>query len=344
MFMKKKSFISSAILLSSAICSLAQSHYKPIKKISVEGEGGWDLLTVDESASRLFLSHKTVVQVVDVKSGKLLATIPDTKGVHGIALASDLNKGYISNGKDSSVTVFDLKTLAVLKKIQVTGLNPDAILYDAFTHNVFVYNARTLNATVIDAKTDKIITTIPFVGNPELSVSDGKGKVYVNIEDKSKVCEINASTLKIDHTWDIAPGEEPTGIAIDKETDRLFIVCANKLMVIMDAKTGHVITTLPIGEGVDGAAFDPVKKRAYSSNGDGTLTVVQEENANTFSVLENVTTQKGARTIAIDSKTHHVYLPTAEFGATPEPTTANPHPRAAIKPGSFVVLDIEPNP
>jgi DNA-binding beta-propeller fold protein YncE len=341
--MKKKSFISSAILLSSVICSIAQSNYKPIKKISVEGEGGWDLLTVDESTSRLFLSHKTVVQVVDVKNGKLLGTIPETKGVHGIALAGDLNKGYISNGKDSSVTIFDLKTLAVIKKVQVTGLNPDAILYDEFTHNVFVYNAKTLNATVMNAKTDKIISTISFPGNPELSVSDGKGKVFVNIEDKSKVCEINASTLKIDHTWDITPGEEPTGIAIDKETDRLFIVCANKLMVILDAKTGHVITSLPIGEGVDGAAFDPVKKRAYSSNGDGTLTVVQEENANTFKVLENVPTQKGARTIAIDSKTHHVYLPTAEFGAVPEPTAENPHPRAAIKPGSFVVLDIEPN-
>jgi DNA-binding beta-propeller fold protein YncE len=342
--MKKAFFIFSAILVTCATHSIAQSNYKPIKKISVEGDGGWDLLTVDESTGRLFLSHKTVVQVVDVKSGKLLGTIPDTKGVHGITLANDLNKGYISNGKDSSVTIFDLKTLTVLKKVQVTGLSPDAILYDAFTHNVFVYNAKTSNATVIDAKTDKIVSTIPFIGNPELSVNDGKGKVYVNIEDKSKVCVINSGTLKIEHTWDLAPGEEPTGIAIDKENSRLFIACANKLMVILDATTGHLITSLPIGEGVDGAAFDPIKKRAYSSNGDGTLTVIQEADANTFSVLENVRTQKGARTIAIDSKTHHVYLPTADFGPTPEPTAENPHPRATLKPGSFVVLDIEPEP
>jgi DNA-binding beta-propeller fold protein YncE len=282
------------------------------------------------------------MQVVDVKNGKLLATIPDTKGVHGIALADDLNKGYISNGKDSSVTIFDLRTLAVLKKIQVTGSNPDAILYDEFTHNIFVFNARTLNATVIDAKTNKIIHTISFIGNPELSVNDGKGKVYVNIEDKSKVCVISSTTLKIEQTWDLAPGEEPTGIAIDKENSRLFIVCANKLMVILDAKTGRMITTLPTGDGSDGAAFDPIKKRVYSSNGDGTLTVIQEENANTFRLLENVVTQKGARTIAIDSKTHHVYLPTAEFGPVPEPTAENPHPRATIIPGTFVILDIEP--
>lgn len=340
--MKKIVVISFAVLFSSATLSIAQSHYQPIRKISVEGDGGWDLLTVDEASGRLFLSHKTVVQVVDVKTGKLTGTIPDTKGVHGITLAADLNKGYISNGKDSSVTIFDLNTLAVLKKIQVTGRNPDAILYDAFTHRVFVYNAATLNATVIDAKTDKIISTIPFIGNPELSVANGKGKVFVNLEDKSKVCVINSTTLKLEETWDIAPGEEPTGIAIDKENDRLFIVCANKLMVIMDAKTGRVITSVPIGRGVDGAAFDAISKRAYSSNGDGTLTVVQEENPNTFKVLENIVTQKGARTIAIDSKTQHLYLPTAEFGPAPEPTAENPQPRAAVKPGSFVVLDIEP--
>ena len=340
--MRKIFFISSAMLVSCAIHSIAQSNYKPIKKINVEGEGGWDLLCIDEATNRLFLSHKNVMQVVDVKTGKLIGSVADTKGVHGIALANDLNKGYISNGKDSSVTIFDLKTLTAIKKIQVTGSNPDAILYDEFSHNVFVFNARTLNASVIDAKTDKIIRTIPFIGNPELSVNDGKGKVFVNIEDKSKVCVINSSTLMIEQTWDLSPGEEPTGIAIDKENSRLFIVCANKLMVIMDAKTGHVITTMPTGDGTDGAAFDPIKKRAYSSNGDGTLTVIQEENANTFKVLENVTTQKGARTIAIDSKTHHVYLPTAEFGPAPEPTTENPHPRATIKPGTFVILDIEP--
>jgi DNA-binding beta-propeller fold protein YncE len=341
--MKTTVSISFALMLSCTTNLNAQSHYKPIKKINVEGEGGWDLLTMDVTTNRLFLSHKSIVQVVDVKSGKLLGTIQDTKGVHGITIAGDLNKGYISNGKDSSVTVFDLKTLAVLKKIQVTGRNPDEILYDEFSHRVFVYNAQTSNTTVIDAKTDKIIKTISFIGNPELSVSDGKGKVFVNIEDKSKVCLINSTTLEIEQTWDISPGEEPTGIAMDKENNRLFIVCGNKLMVIMDSKTGHLITSLPIGDGVDGAAFDPALKRAYASTGEGKLTVVQEEDANTFKILENVTTQKGARTLAIDTKTHHVYLPTAEFGSVPEPTKDNPHPRAAIQPGTFVVLDIEPS-
>lgn len=193
------------MLVSCAIHSIAQSNYKPIKKINVEGEGGWDLLCIDEATNRLFLSHKNVMQVVDVKTGKLIGSVADTKGVHGIALANDLNKGYISNGKDSSVTIFDLKTLTAIKKIQVTGSNPDAILYDEFSHNVFVFNARTLNASVIDAKTDKIIRTIPFIGNPELSVNDGKGKVFVNIEDKSKVCVINSSTLMIEQTWDLSP-------------------------------------------------------------------------------------------------------------------------------------------
>jgi YVTN family beta-propeller protein len=280
------------------------------------------------------------VQVLDVKTGKTLATIPDTKGVHGIALAKDLNKGFISDGKDTAVTVFDLKTFKTTDKIKVTGANPDAILFDPFTHRIFTFNGRGNNATVIDAGTNKVIGTIPLAGKPEFAVTDGKGKVYVNIEDLSKICQINPKTMTVEQTWPIAPGEGPSGLALDNQTHRLFSVC-DKLMVVVDALTGKVITSLPIGDRVDGVAFDPATKCAYSSNGDGTMTVVKEVNENTFKVLENVATQKGARTITIDKSTHKIYLPTAQFGDTPEATKENPHPRPAIKPGSFVILEVE---
>jgi DNA-binding beta-propeller fold protein YncE len=318
-----------------------KSEYKIENKFSLEGVGGWDYLTVDDSTGRLFVSHGTVVQVVDVKDGKTLATISDLKGVHGIAIVPEFNKGFITCGKDSSVTIFDLKTYSKLAYVKVTGANPDAILYDSFSKKVFIYNGRTSNATVMDASTNKIVETIALSGKPEFSVSDGNGKVYVNIEDKSEVTMINSSTLKVEQTWPVKPGEEPTGLALDNVTHRLFVV-TDKLMIILDAQNGKVITTLPIGENVDGCVFDPRLKRAYSSNGDGTMTVVQEENANSFKILQTVATQKGARTICVSSKTHHIYLPAAEYGVTPEKTKENPNPRPTIKPNSFVVLDIVP--
>ncbi len=324
-----------------SIAQTGKSNYKIVNTFHVEGEGGWDYLTMDESTGRLFVSHATQVQVLDVKTGKVIGAIPDTKGVHGIALANDLNKGFISNGKDSSVTVFNLLTLAYITKIKVTGSNPDAILYDSFTHHVFTFNGRSSNSTVIDATTLKVIETIPLAGKPEFSLTDGKGKVFVNIEDKSLICVINSTTLKVEQSWPLAPGEEPSGLALDNSSHRLFSVCDNKNMVIMDAENGKIVSTLTIGDRVDGVAFDPIKKRAYSSNGDGTVTVVQEENPTTFKVLENIATQKGARTIAVDTKTHHIYLPTAEYEAAPPATTENPHPRTSVKPGTFVILDIE---
>jgi len=315
--------------------------YKISNKFSIEGDGSWDYLTMDDSTHHLFISHGTITQVLDVTTGKLAGTIKDTKGVHGIAIAKDLNKGFISNGKDTSVTVFDLKTLTTIEKVKVTGKNPDAILYDPFSHRVFTFNGRSSNATVIDAKTDKVLGTITLEGKPEFAVSDGNGKIYVNIEDKSKICEIDPITMKVEQTWSIAPGEEPSGLALDNKTHRLFSV-TDKLMVIMDALTGKVITTLPIGDRVDGVAFDPEKKIAYSSNGDGTITAVKEENENTFKVIATIKTQTGARTITIDLLTHKIYLPTAEFGETPKATTENQHPRPAIKPGTFVILEVEP--
>jgi DNA-binding beta-propeller fold protein YncE len=226
--------------------------------------------------------------------------------------------------------------------MNIGARNPDAILYDPYTQRVFTFNGGSSNSTVMNAQTNEVIGTIPLDGKPEFPVTDGNGKVYVNIEDKNMIAVIDPTAMFVEQQWSIAPGESPSGIALDNENHRLFSVCGNKMMVIVDAQNGNIITTLPIGERVDGAAFDPVLKRAYSPNGEGTLTVVEEVNKDTFKVLENVTTQKGARTIAIDSKTHHIFLPTAEFGPAPEPTTDNPRPRPSIIPDSFVILDIEP--
>jgi len=325
-----------AVVIFSSFSLHAQSDYAIASRIQVEGNGGWDYISVDQANGRLFVSHSTVAQAIDIKTGKLAGTIPDTKGIHGIAIAADLNKGFTSNGRDTSVTVFNLKTLEVITKIKVTGMNPDAILYDPFTQKVFTFNGRSSNATVIDAKENKVVATIALDGKPEFPVTDGKGKIYVNIEDKSVINVINSTTFKVEKRWPIAPGEEPSGLAFDLETHRLFSVCGNKLMVITDSETGKVIASLPIGDRCDGVAFDPETKRVYSSNGEGTITVVQEVNSDTFKVLETIKTQAGARTITIDKATHHLYLPTAEFEAA---TAANGRP--AIKPNTFVILDIE---
>jgi YVTN family beta-propeller protein len=335
--MKKSAFLTGIVaLMINCVGIYGQSHYKILNKFSQPGDGFWDYIAVDESHGRLFMSHSTMVQVADAKTGKLVGVIPDTKGVHGTAIATDLNKGFTSNGRDSSLTVFNLTSLEVIKKIKVNGQNPDAILYDAFSKRVFTGNGRSASFSVIDAVNNLEIATIPLDGKPEAIVTDGKGKIYVNIEDKSLIEEIDATSLKVLSHWPVSPGEEPSGLALDDLNHRLFSVCGNKLMIILDAITGRVITTLPIGEGCDGAAFDPSNNRAYSSNGDGTLTVVQEANANSFSVLENFPTQRGARTIALDKTSHHIYLPTAEF----EPAPAGGG-RPAIKPGTFVVLDVE---
>ncbi|HAH23187.1 MAG TPA: hypothetical protein DCL77_05415 [Prolixibacteraceae bacterium] len=330
------SIICIIVLLSNSKQVSAQPGYKVINQIHLEGDGGWDYLSVDETTDRLYVSHSSMALVVDLKTGKQVGKIPNTNGIHGIAVVNSLNKGFTSNGRDSSVTVFDLKTLEITGKIKVTGKNPDAILYDAFSQKLFTFNGGSSSATVIDPKLNKEIGTISLDGKPEFPASDGNGKIYVNIEDKSEISVINSTTLKVEKTWSIAPGEEPSGLALDNETHRLFSVCGNKLMVISDAEAGKVVTTLPIGDRCDGVAFDPSLKRAYSSNGEGTITVVQEENKDQFKVVETIVTQKGARTIAVDKRNHHLYLPTAEF----EPAQGNGRP--AMKPGTFVVLEVAP--
>ena len=341
--MKKVFFILSGLIL--ALFSLngqdKASGYKIVQRIHLEGDGFWDYLNADDATGMLYVSHGKMVNVVDLNTGKSVASITDVNGVHGIAIAQEFNKGFISNGADSNVTVFNLKDFTIIGKIPVTGRNPDAIMYEPFSKTIITWNGRSSNATVIDAKTDKVIQTIPLAGKPEASVSDGKGKVYVNIEDKSEVCMINAKTWKVEQTWSISPGEEPSGLALDNENHRLFSA-TDKLMVVLDAETGKVVTTIPTGGRVDGAGFDPGLKRAYSSCGEGVLTVVQEDNKNSFKVLENVPTQVGARTISVSAKTHRIYLPTAEFGPTPEKTADNPRPRPTLKPGTFTVLVLEP--
>jgi len=315
----------------------AQSNYTIVRKIPVGGEGGWDYITVDGAASRIYASHATTAVVVDIKTGNIIGSIPDTKGIHGIALAQEINRGYTSNGRDSSVTIFDLTTLKTIQILKVTGANPDCIMFDPFSKKIFTFNGRSSNASVIDIKTNKVVATIPLDGKPEFAASDGKGNIFVNIEDKSVINVIDSKDFKLIHNWSIAPGEEPSGLALDNETHRLFSVCSNKMMVVTDAQTGKVITTLPIGDRCDGVAFDPAKKLIYSSNGEGTITVMQEVNANTFKVLETVQTMPGAKTIAVDKITHHLYLPTAEFGVA-----AQGQRRPPILPNTFMVLDIEP--
>jgi YVTN family beta-propeller protein len=335
-----KKIIISLLIIASVSSSYSQT-YKVSKKISISGDEGWDYLAVDEVNQHLFVSHGSVVNVVDLKSNKTITTIPDTKGVHGIAIANDLNKAFISNGKDNSVTIVNLKTFELIDKVTIESQKPDAILYDQFSKKVLTYNANSNDATVIDATTNKVIKTIPLGGKPEFSVTNSKGLIYVNIEDKNEIKTIDANKLEVTATWSIAPGDEPSGLAIDLETNRLFSVCGNNLMVIVDASNGKLIKTLPIGEGCDGVVFDANKKLAFSSNGDGTITVVKEENANDFKVLQTVKTQKGARTIALNKTTHQLYLPTADFGTKPEPTKDNPKPRASLMSKSFVVLVVK---
>ena len=310
-----------------SVCRLAAT-------IQLAGDGGWDYLSVDEVNQKLFVSHGTQVNVADLKTGEQIAIIPETNGVHGIAIANDLNKAFISCGKDSSVSVIDLINFKLVAKILGTGKNPDAILYDSFSKKVFTFNGRSSNATVIDAITYKVITNIPLSGKPEFSQTDGKGKIYVNIEDKSTIAVISSVMLKVEKEWSIAPGEEPSGLALDNVNHRLFSVCSNKMMTISDAIAGKVITTLPIGDGCDGVTFDSITKRIYSSNGEGTMTVVQQISADQYKVLENFPTQQGARTIAVNKTTHHLYLSTGEY----LPGTG----RRPVKPNSFKVLDIEP--
>jgi DNA-binding beta-propeller fold protein YncE len=308
-----------------------------IKTFKVGGEGGWDYLEVDPEARHLFISRGTHVIVLDADSGKTVGDIPDTPGVHGIALAPDLGRGFTSNGREGSVTIFDLKTLKTISKVQDVGQNPDAILYDPATKRAFTFNGRSHDATAIDGATGKVVGRIPLAGKPEFAVTTRAGEIFVNIEDKSELTAIDPQSLKVKATWPLAPCEGPSGLAIDVKNRRLFAGC-DKKMAVVNADSGKVITTLPIGDGVDADRFDPDNGFAYASCGEGVLTVVHEDSPEKFSVVQNVTTERGARTMALDTKRHNVYLVTAKFGPRPAATAQDPHPWPAIVPDSFVVL------
>ena len=311
--------------------------YHVIKTYKLGGDGGWDYLTFDSASRRLFISRATHVMVIDADSGKSLGDIPDTPGVHGIALAPDLGRGFISNGREGTVTIFDLKSLKSLGKVKV-GDNPDAILFDSATKRVFTFNGHSHDASAIDAGKGTVVGTIKLDGKPEFAVSDGKGEIFVNLEDKSQLLALDPNKLEVKSRWPLAPCSEPSGLALDGKNRRLFSGCDNKLMAIVNADSGKLITTVPIGGGVDAAAFDPETNLAFASCGEGVLTVVREQSANNFSVAENVPTQEGARTMALDPKTHQVFVVTAKFGPPPAPTAEQPHPRHTILPDSFVVL------
>jgi len=314
------------------------SGYHLMKKITLGGDGGWDCLSVDTQGRRLFISRSSHVMVVDEDSGKVIGDIANTTGVHGIAVVSEVGKGYTSNGRDSSVTIFDLKTLKPLGQVKV-GSNPDIIIYDPASKRVFTFNGGSRDATAIDTKDGKVAGTIPLDGRPEFAVADESGHIFVNLEDKNQVVSLDSRKLSIENRWPLAPGEEPTGIAMDRQHQRLFAACANNLMVVMNSENGKVVASLPIGSGVDGIAFDADRSLAFSSNGDGTLSVIHEDSPDKFSVVDTVVTQKGARTMALDPITHRVFTVTAEFGDTPAPTADHPHPRPSIVPGSFVLLE-----
>jgi DNA-binding beta-propeller fold protein YncE len=314
--------------------------YHVSKTYKLGGEGGWDYLTIDPATRHLYLSRSTHVVVIDADSGKPVAVIPDTPGVHGIALAPEFARGFISNGREGTVSVFDLASLRVLSKITV-GQNPDAILYDPASKRVFTFNGRSHDSTAIDAAKGTVIGTIKLNGKPEFAVSDEQGKVFVNLEDSSQLLALDPNKLEVKSRWPLAPCEEPSGLAIDRKHRRLFSACGNKLMAMVDAESGKVISTLPIGEGVDAAAFDPETALAFASCGEGVLTVLHEDSPDKFSVAENVPTQPGARTMALDPTRHQIFLVTAKFGPPPAPTPEQPRPRPAILPDSFVALVVE---
>jgi DNA-binding beta-propeller fold protein YncE len=330
-----------AVLGVAALCArplaAADEDYHLLKKIVLGGEGFWDYLNCDSAARRVYISRGSHVMVVDADNYTVVGDIPGTDGVHGIALAPELGRGFTSNGRANAVTIFDLKTLKVLGTAP-TGEGPDAIIYDPASKRAFTFNGRGGSATAIDAASGTPAGTITLGGRPEFAAADGQGHVYNNLEDKSELLQIDSQKLTITARWPLAPCDSPSGLAIDREHRRLFVGCHNQMMAIVDADSGKVLATPAIGQGVDANAFDPGTQLAFSSNGDGTLTVVHEDSPDKFTSIASVPTQRGARTMALDLKTHRVILVTAEFGPAPAPTAAQPRPRPQAVPGSFTLL------
>ena len=338
-----KPILAAAVLVLGASPALAQAPtYHVAARFAAAGDGGWDYPQTDTTNNRLYLSRGSHVMVLDLASGAVLGDIPNTPGVHGIAIAPELGRGFASNGRDSSVTIFDLQTFATIGNVKIGGRNPDAIGYDAFTRRVFAMNGGSGTATAIDAATGTVAGMVTFGGKPEFVRSDERGTMYANVEDSSQIVAWDARTLALKGKWSLAPCEDPTGLAIDRANHRLFSACGNGLMAIVNADNGHLIMTVPICRGTDGAAFDPATRMAFASCGDGTLSLIHQDNPDNYSAAGTVATQRGARTITLDERTHRIYLPAAEYGPTPEATAAQPRPRAPMIPGSFMVVVVQP--
>jgi DNA-binding beta-propeller fold protein YncE len=321
------------ILIYGGTVRAAGSGYRVTGTIPVAGDGGWDYLTVDAGARRLYISHSTHVVVFDADSRTVVGDIPDTQGVHGIALAPELGRGFVSNGRANNVTIFDLKTLKTLSVVPA-GTNPDAILYEPATKRVFAFNGRSKDATVIDAAEGKVLSTFAVGGKPEFAAADGKGSVYVNVEDTSEILHIDAQKMTVLQRWPLAPCKEPSGLAMDTAGRRLFAVCDNEMMAVVNADTGKIVATPKIGQGPDAAAFDPRSQYAFSSNGEtGTLTVIHQDSPDSYSVVDNLPTKVSARTMALDTKTGTIYLPSAEMLP---PAVGQKWP--SVKPGTLNLL------
>jgi YVTN family beta-propeller protein len=316
------------------------SSYFVMGRLAIGGDGGWDYPSVDPNTHLLYLSRADHVTVVDTVSGKSIGEIPDTAGVHGIALAPELNRGFISCGKSNTVKVFDLKSRTLLASV-ATGDGPDAILYERHTERVFAFNGRGRSVTVIDAKTNIVVATIPLGGKPEFARADGRGGVFVNIEDTAELGMIDARSAVLKARWPLPNCAEPSGLALDAAHHRSFSTCANQILAVTNVDSGQSVASVPIGKGVDGGEFDPMTQNVFSANGEGTLTVVHEGSPDHYTVQQTLSTQRGARTVALDSATHRLYLPTADLSPPPPANDANTHPRPTAIPGTFVVLVVQ---
>jgi YVTN family beta-propeller protein len=308
------------------------SQFKIVKKLPLEGSGRWDYLLVDGDSRRLYMSRATHFSVLDADSGAVVGDIPDTPGAHGVALATDYGIGFTSNGGENKVSVFDLKTLKVLTKID-TGGNPDSIVYHPATHSVFVQNGKSNSSSVIDVEKKQVVATIPLGAKPEFAVYDDSGNLFVNLENKGAIAVIDTANRKVKATWPIAGCEEPSGLAIDVKNHKLFSACSNKLLAIVDSQSGRLIQTVPIGDDCDAVAFDPETGYVFASNGEGKLTIVHGDASGKYEVTQSLTSVPGSKTMALDTHTHTVYLPTAKFNGDP-----GAHPRPPVVPGSIVIM------
>ena len=330
-------YIKFTLLVMAAICTCAAAEppYKPVGEIPIGGEGGWDILTIDSAARRLYQSHATKVVVVDIDQNKVVGEIADTPGVHSFFPVPELQRGFSSNGKENKAAVVDLKTLSISTKLD-TGASPDAMAYNSARSELYVFNHTGNSVTVIDVKEPKVITTIALDGSPEFAVADERaGRIYCNIEDKSEVAVIDGMKHRVIGYWPVRPGEEPTGIALDAEHHRLFSAC-QKLLVMLDTESGKVVATLSTGAGADGCAFDDSSGLIFVPCGEGITTIAHADAPDRLSLVDNLKTERGARTIALDPKTHRIYLPTAQFEPPPSPSSSPTRPK--IMPNTMKLL------